>query len=204
MKNLTATLLFICLSTGFLHAQNDKVFAAYATSLDLEKAGDYKGAIATMTTVYDSTDYELNLKMGYLNYYGGIYAESSKYYKKAIAILPKSVEARMGLVYSSSMQEKWDEVKSQYKAILKIDPNNSFVNYNMGLIYYNNKEYTAAYKHFEKVCKMYPFDYANMLMFAWCNIQLHRKEEAVTWFRKVLLLSPYDKSALEGLKLTQK
>lgn len=204
MKNLTATLLFVCFSVTLLRAQNDKVLTAYAASLDLEKAGNYKGAIATMTTVYDSTDYELNLKMGYLHYYGGTYAESSKYYKKAIDILPKSVEARMGLVYASSMQEKWDEVKTQYKAILKIDPNNSFVNYNMGLIYYNSKEYTQAYKHFEKVCKLYPFDYANMLMFAWCNIQLHRKEEAVIWFRKVLLLSPYDKSALEGLKLVQK
>ncbi|MES2560578.1 MAG: tetratricopeptide repeat protein [Bacteroidota bacterium] len=204
MKKISAILLFTCLSLTALYAQSDKVFTAYATSLEFERAGDYKSAISTMSSVYDSADYELNLKMGYLHYYAGTYTESSKYYKKAIAILPKSVEARMGYVYSSSMLEKWEEVKLQYKAILKIDPNNSFVNYNMGLIYYNSKEYAAAYKHFDRVCRLYPFDYANMLMFAWCNIQMHQNDEAKVWFKKVLLLSPYDKSALEGLKLTQK
>ncbi|MES2778281.1 MAG: tetratricopeptide repeat protein [Bacteroidota bacterium] len=204
MKNVSITLVFICLLMNVLRAQSDKVFTAYASSLEFERAGDYKSALTTMSTVYDSTDYELNLKMGYLNYYGGHYDESCNYYKKAIAILPKSVEARMGYVYSCSMLEKWSEVKLQYKAILKIDPNNSFVNYNMGLIYYNSKEYESAYKHFDRVCRLYPFDYANMLMFAWCNIQMHKNDEAKLWFRKVLLLSPYDKSALEGLKLTQK
>lgn len=204
MKKVSLSLALCCFLLTGLHAQNDKVFAAYSSSLEYEGKGDYKSAITIMQAVYDSTDYELNLKMGYLNYYAGNHAESCRYYKKAISILPKSVEARMGYVYSSSMLEKWDEVKAQYKAILKIDPNNSFVNYNMGLIYYNSKEYESAYKHFERVCRLYPFDYANMLMFAWCNIQMHKNAEAKVWFRKVLLLSPYDKSALEGLKLTQK
>jgi hypothetical protein len=101
----------ISISLFALHAQTDRVFTAYASSLDYEKNGDYKGAISSMMAVYDSTDYELNLKMGYLNYYAGNHAESVKYYKKVIAILPKSVEARMGYVYSSSMLEKWEDVK---------------------------------------------------------------------------------------------
>ncbi len=101
----------ISISLFALHAQTDRVFTAYASSLYYEKNGDYKGAISSMMAVYDSTDYELNLKMGYLNYYAGNHAESVKYYKKVIAILPKSVEARMGYVYSSSMLEKWEDVK---------------------------------------------------------------------------------------------
>lgn len=204
MKKLLFTISLLVFACSLLYAQTDKLLTAYATSLDHEKNGDYKNAISSMMTVYEPDNYELNLKMGYLHYYAGNYTESVSYYNKAIAILPKSVEARMGYVYSSSMLEKWEDVKTQYKAILKIDPNNSFVNYNMGLIYYNSKQYESAYKHFEKVCRLYPFDYANMLMFAWCNIQMHKNEEAKMWFRKVLLLSPYDKSALEGLKLTQK
>lgn len=186
------------------YGQSDKTFKAYATSLDLEKAGNYKGAIDVMSLVYDSTDYELNLKMGYLNYYAGLYKESVNYYAKAIKLMPDAVEGRIGYVYSCSMLERWDDVKAQYRAILKVDPNNSFVNYNMGLILYNNKEYEQAYRHFERVCKLYPFDYANMLMFAWCHVQMKRFDEAKIWFKKVLLLSPHDKSALEGLKLVQK
>lgn len=204
MKNTITYLCALLLSIGVTFAQNDKEYQAYSTSLDLEKAGNYKAAILVIGAIYDSTDYEHNLKLGYLNYYAGNYKESTNYYKRAINRMPDAIEARMGYVYSSSMLERWDDVKKQYKAILKIDPNNSFVNYNMGLIHYNSKEYDEAYKHFEKVCRLYPFDYANMLMFAWCNIQMHKNEEAKLWFRKVLLLSPYDKSALEGLKLTQK
>lgn len=203
MKNYLHILFILGLSLT-VNAQSDNVHKAYATSIELEKAGNYKSAIYVMSNVYDSTDYELNLKMGYLNYYAGNHKESMVYYRRAIKMMPDAIEARMGFVYAASMIERWEDVKNQYKEILKIDPNNSFVNYNMGLIYYNSKEYDLAYKHFEKVVRLYPFDYANMLMFAWCNIQMHKTEEAKVWFKKVLLLSPYDKSALEGLRLTQK
>lgn len=203
MKKLLLITLLSYYAIG-VNAQSDNVQKAYTTSIELEKSGNYKSAIYVISNVYDSADYEMNLKMGYLNYYAGNHKESMMYYRRAIKMMPDAIEARMGFVYAASMVEKWEDVKAQYREILKIDPNNSFVNYNMGLIYYNTKEYDLAYKHFEKVVRLYPFDYANMLMFAWCNIQMHKNDEAKKWFKKVLLLSPYDKSALEGLRLTQK
>lgn len=201
MRKLFLITGMILLGVAPLLAQQDSIEKAYATSLTFEKKGDYKSALKVMRHVYDSTDYELNLKMGYLCYYSQAYKESKSYYRKAINLMPDAVEPRMGFVYTAAMLADWDEVKDQYRHILNIDPNNSFVNYNLGLIFYNNREYATAYKHFEKVYKLYPFDYANMLMFAWCNLQLFNNVEAKKLFKKVLLLSPYDKSALEGLKL---
>jgi TolA-binding protein len=71
----------------------------------------------------------------------------------------------------------------------------------MGLIEYNNKRYTGAYKYFEKVVNLYPFGYDALLMFAWANFQLGKTREAKVLFQKVILISPGDKSALEGLSL---
>jgi tetratricopeptide (TPR) repeat protein len=96
---------------------------------------------------------------------------------------------------------KWDDVVAQYTALLKIEPKNSTVNYKLGVIYYNRKKYTQAYALFEKVVNLYPFDYDGLLMFAWTNYRIGKLPQAKLLFKKVLLLSPNDNSALEGLSL---
>lgn len=71
----------------------------------------------------------------------------------------------------------------------------------MGLIDYNNKRYAMAYKYFEKVVNLYPFGYDVLLMFAWTILQLGKSREAKILFGKVLLMSPEDALAKEGLTL---
>ena len=71
----------------------------------------------------------------------------------------------------------------------------------MGLIEYNKKNYAGAYRFFEKVVNLYPFDYDALIMFAWSNFQMAKSREANVLFNKVLLLSPHDASALDGLRL---
>jgi tetratricopeptide (TPR) repeat protein len=69
------------------------------------------------------------------------------------------------------------------------------------MIYYYKKNYTIANKYFKKIISLYPFGYDALLMYAWTNFQLGKTGEAKIMFNKVLLLSPYDTSALEGLGL---
>ena len=71
----------------------------------------------------------------------------------------------------------------------------------MGLIYYYKKDYANAYTSFEKIVKLYPFTYDGLLMYAWATYRMNKPAEAKTLFNKVLMLSPGDKSALEGLAL---
>jgi Flp pilus assembly protein TadD len=66
---------------------------------------------------------------------------------------------------------------------------------------YNRKQYEAASKHFEKVVNLYPFDYQNSVMLAWTYLRLGKNNEAKILFNKVLMVSPNDASALEGLAL---
>jgi tetratricopeptide (TPR) repeat protein len=115
--------------------------------------------------------------------------------------MPYAIEPRLGFVNPAAAVNNWTQVREQYEAILKIDPKQTLVLYRMGLIHYNLKEYPKALSYFEKVINLYPADYDTLLMYAWTQLRLGKRNEARILFEKILLISPKDASALEGLKL---
>lgn len=200
MKNLFAICMFLfVMQTKAQH--HEALLAAFTQSYTDENAGNYTAGIKTLKSVYDEKNYELNLRIGYLHYMAGLFTESITYYQKCITLMPYSIEARMGLVLPASALGNWTMVENQYRKILETDPQHSVANYRMGLILYGKKEYATAYTYFEKVVNMYPFGYDALLMFAWTHFQLGKYREAKVLFQKVLLYSPGDASALEGLSL---
>jgi tetratricopeptide (TPR) repeat protein len=174
---------------------------AFEKSYLYEYSGDYSKAVDALKGVYAEDSYEVNLRLGWLTYMAGFFTESSAYYQKAIDLMPLSIEARFGFVYPASALGNWEQVKTQYVEILKIDPQNSIANYRLGSIYYGNEDFTTAIKYFEKVVNLYPFDYDGLLMYAWTNLKLGKYREAEVLFNKVLMNRPNDSSALEGIKL---
>ncbi len=199
MKKLIFVLLLVLIigNSSILKAQT--LQDAFTKSYTLEYSGKYSEAISILKGFYDEKSYEQNLRLGYLSYEAQQYTESENYYAKAIAIMPYSIEAKLGIVLPLSAKGNMNRMVEVYNDILKIDPQNSKVNYRMGYISYINKDYKTAYNYFEKVVNLYPFDYDGLIMFAWCNLQLSKTAEAKVLFNKVLLLSPSDASALEGL-----
>jgi tetratricopeptide (TPR) repeat protein len=115
--------------------------------------------------------------------------------------MPYAIEPRLGFVNPAAAVNNWTQVREQYEAILKIDPKQTLVLYRMGLIHYNLQEYPKALSYFEKVINLYPADYDTLLMYAWTQLRLGKRNEARILFEKILLISPKDASALEGLKL---
>ena len=202
MKKLIFLLLFVTLVYSSLTGQNNKaVIDAFASGYGLEAAGNYAGAIDALKKVYDDSSYEINLRLGWLVYLSGDFPESVSYYQKAIDLKPIAIEARFGYVLPAAALGNWESVKKQYLEILKIDPQNSYANYRLGYFYYNSGNYTDALKYFERVVNLYPFDYDGLLMYAWTNYQLGKLREAKVLFNKVLMNTPGDASALEGLQL---
>lgn len=179
----------------------DTMKTAFTKSYTYEKNKEYAKAIAEILAVYDEKSYETNIRLGWLYYENGSYTTSAQYYAKAIVLMPYSVEARLGYVLPEKALGNWTLVSAAYEAILKIDPQNSYANYNLGLISYNGKDYQTALTYLEKVANMYPFDYDITLLYAWTNFQLGKLTVAKVLFTKVLLISPGDSSATEGLSL---
>lgn len=196
-------LVLISLAMGkSLTAQDfKKVQEAFVASYSYENSKSYSKAIQALKQVYDAQSYEINIRLGWLYYNAGNYPESVNYYLKAIQLKPYSVEARFGYALPASALGNWNQVLDKYVEILKIDPNNYTANYRAGLIYYNRKEYSAAYRYFEKIANMFPFDYDATHMYAWTNFRLGKLREAKVLFQKTLLIKPGDSSATEGLGL---
>lgn len=203
MKLLKITITALLTYVAFnVNAQANKALAnAFKQSYDYEAVKNYEAATNTINSMYSETSYEINIRLGWLNYLSGKFKESVMYYQKAIELMPAATEPKWGIIYPFTKLENWTEIEKNYISILKIDPKNTTANYNLGLIYYYRKDYISAKKYFDISLNLFPFNYNNLLMSAWANYFLGNKNEASVLFNKTLLCSPNDKSALEGLSL---
>lgn len=199
IQSLIITAMIFCTNFSYATQDYDKITLAFTKSYELEAAGDYTKAISAVKDVYSDQSYEINLRLGWLNYAAGLFTESMAYYQKAMAIMPLSIEPKFGYIFPASALGNWDAVKKQYEDVLIVDPRNTKANYKLGLIFYGRKEYQKAQKHFTAVINLYPFDYDSLLMLGWTDYFLGQTKEARILFSKVLLYAPNDASALEGL-----
>lgn len=191
----------VLLTTLNAQGQDKTLMNAFSQSYDYEAVQKYDAAISALNAVYNASSYEINLRMGWLNYLAGKNKESASFYQKAIVLMPAATEPLWAIINPFTSSENWKEIEKTYLSILKIDPKNTTANYNLGLIYYYRKDYINAKKSFDISLNLYPFGYNNMLMSAWTNYFLGNKNQALTLFNKSLLYSPNNSSALEGLSL---
>ena len=202
LRKILSVLLLIGL-TNILwgQANHDELVKAFSRSYESEKKGDFTASMNDLKNVYDEESYEINLRLGWLNYNAGLFEESVIFYSKAQSLKPYSEEARFGLILPKAALGKWDEVIDLYNKILEINPNNTIAMHRLGLVYYGRKDYNKALPLFKKVVELYPFGYDGLLMLGWTSYFLGNYNQAKVLFNKVLLYSPNDASAKEGLSL---
>jgi|ERR1017187_6990728 tetratricopeptide (TPR) repeat protein len=203
MKKLIIATLFATISI----LTNAQDFAAtkkaFTDSYGLEASRLYDRAIEVLKLVYSDNNYEINLRLGWLNYEAGKYTDAISYYQKAIAVQPNSIESKLGIVYPLSVIPRWDDVLKQYLDILKIDPKHALVNYRTALIYYNKANYSEAKRYLDTYLQVYPFDYDALVLMGWNYLKLNQKNEAKDYFQKALLNRPEDKSSTQGLDMAK-
>lgn len=194
--------MFILLITSSLSAQTQtELNVAFAKSYSLESSKKYMEAVNNLLKVYKDDSYEMNLRLGWLYYEAGVYDKSTSYYSKAINLMPAATEPLWGVIYPYIAKEDWVNAEKTYLSILKLDPKNATANYRLGLIYYYRKNFTTAQKYLSVSLNLNPFDHDSLLMSAWTNYFLGKNTEAKVLFGKVILNTPNDVSALEGLSL---
>ena len=199
---ITGTLFLMSLA---MQAQNiTELQEAFNKSYIAENQKNYIQAIEEMKPVFKEDDYISNIRLGWLNYMAKQYGESITFYRKAIALKPYAIEAKLGCVKPLSAIENWEKVKEQYQEILNIDPLNTTANYWLGVIYFNRKDYKTATNLFEKVVNLYPLDYDSVIMLAWAKLNNNSHTDAKLLFQQALIIRPNDNSALSGLQLINK
>lgn len=200
LKRVLASLA-VCIATAASAQTQQELQDAFSRSYLLEAEKKYSDAISQLTTVYSESSYEINLRLGWLQFQKADYTKSVSYYQKCIALMPVATEPLWGILKPYAAQNDWTKVEATYKNIIKLDPRNSVAHYWLGVIFYNRKDYTAAKKYLDVSLNLNPFDYDILLMSAWTNYFLGNTSEAKILFNKTLLNHPNDASALEGLSL---
>ena len=204
LKKVSITLLMLIIALQ-LRAQSDAALQkAFRSSYNNENKKDYQAAISDITPYYSESNYEVNIRLGWLNYVNKNYNASQNYYLKAVNLKPNSIEAKFGYVKPLSFLQSWDKVLGQYNAIINIDPQNTQANYWAGVIYYNRKNFTEAIRYFKTVVNLYPFDYDGNHMLGWATLMAGKKQDARVFFNKALIIKPDDTSSIEGLSRASK
>ncbi|MBC7614676.1 MAG: tetratricopeptide repeat protein [Pedobacter sp.] len=202
MEFLKQTTVFCILCLGALHSKaqlSGNLQKAFQNSYTHEGKKQYSEAISDVMPYYNESNYETNLRIGWLSYLAKNYTSSQIYYSRAVAIKPSAIEARFGFVQPLSLLGNWDKVLEQYTSIIKVDPQNTQANYWIGVISYNRKQYANAIKFLNKVVTLYPFDYDGNHMLGWAYFFSGKKTEAKSCFEKALLIKPSDSSSTDGL-----
>ena len=197
---LLILLLLVAVSAKAQFSQ-EALEEAFAKSYVHEKNGDFSASMDVLKKVYTESSYEINLRLGWLNYNAGLFDESIIFYTNAHELKPYSEEARFGLILPKAALGRWNEVIDLYDKILEINPNNTVAMYRLGLVYYGRKDYSQAYPLFQKVVDLYPFGYDGLLMLGWTSYFLGNYNQAKVLFNKVRIYNPNDESATEGLRL---
>lgn len=202
LRNKLILTFFVLASFSAMAQVNQETLeAAFAKSYQHEKSGDFSAAMDDLKKVFDDSSYEMNLRLGWLNYNAGLFDESIIFYSNAQKLKPYSEEARFGLILPLAALGRWNEVTDLYNKILEISPNNTVALYRLGLVYYGRKDYSKAQPLFKKVVDLYPFGYDGLLMLGWTSYFLGNYSQAKVLFNKVKIYSPNDASANEGLQL---
>lgn len=202
IRKIIIAIVYLSLGFSFAYGQDTgEILDAFSESYELEGEGDFLGAADKIKEVYDESSYEMNARLGWLNYEMGSFTESTAFYQKAIALKPYALEPKFGIILPLSALGNWTYVIGHYQDILEIDPRNTTALYRLGLIYYGKEQYEDASKLLEKVINLYPFDYDTMILYAWSQFKMGNMREAKILFNKCLIIKPGDASAEEGLSL---
>lgn len=197
MKTTILSILFtISLAVS---ANQDITIAVFSSSYKFESYQQYDKAIEALMKVYDVKSYEINLRLGWLQYLKGEQTESVKYYQKAQTIKPKSIEALLGITYPQAAMSNWTELTNTYEQIIKLDSKNQTANYRLAEIHFNGGKFSKAENYLKVVLESYPFDYYSNVLMAKIKTKSGNISAAKAHYNKALLSNPDNVEILKAL-----
>ncbi len=156
------------------------------------------GAVWKAKSEFNKDDnYYINL--GLDSQVNGFYNEAIEYYKKAIEINPKNIEAykKIGDCYDYNNQE--DESIKYYKKAIEIDPNYKDAYNNIGLFYSKQKQYDKAMKYYKKAIEIDPNYKGAYYNIGLCYSKQKQYDKAVVYYKKVIKIDSYHKDAYNNI-----
>lgn len=205
MKTKFASSLLALLLLAAIRGEAASLGEAMSDSIEAEKKLDYAAAIEPLEKVGPdaTTSYFAQLRLGWLKYCNKDYAGSIACYQRASQLSPQSVEALLGLMLPQMASGKNDDALRTAQNALREDPNNYTAISRMAWILYSRRDYAAAISAYRKLVNHYPTDTEMQLGLGYALKLSGHTSEAAKCFQTVLLLSPGNTRAQEGLRNEQ-
>ncbi len=207
MKKISVVIILTFILTINLNAMTyEEINAAYHKSFLYEKNGDYANAIRAIMPVYKNypKGYTVNLRLGWLYYLLGNYSNAKTHYKKAMEIIPTSVEAMLGYSLPLMAQQKWKDVAQLMYKLLKIDYYNFYGNLRLSVALRNLGKFKEAEQIDRKMLALYPSNVSFLLELGISLYYQGKKTYAKSIFKDVITLDPENNTAKEFLKKMRK
>lgn len=192
--------IFFCVFLNAGYCELTEYQKAYQTSIDMERQYEYSKSIQTLQAIYEKyqKDYDINLRLGYLNYINNQYEKSLEYYEKAVKIKQSSLEAQNWVVLILVVLKRWQKAEDYAKRIIKQDMSNYYANIRLAYIYYMQGEWSNALERYHAIYGLYPGDSDIRLGLASTYLALGEKIKARYYYSEILKVSPFHTTAYYG------
>jgi len=174
---------------------------SYYSSYRYEKSQNYADAIKALLVVQkaDPQDYTVNLRLGWLYHLAGKYANARLHYQKAVSAAPRSIEAKLGYMLPLLAQNRYEQVETVARQVLKRDPGNYYANLRLAYALRMQKKLELALNVVRAMVEFYPTDVSFLTEFGLIKAALGYRHSARRIFSDVLILDPENVTAKQQL-----
>ena len=164
-----------------------------------EEAGDYEKAASAIEHVA-ATDHEYAvLRYAYLKYKQGEYNDSIEYYKKAIKLNNKSLDAKLGITLPYMAQGRWRQVMIYTRQVIVKSDWDKTAHERLMMAEEGEKKWHSLDRHSGELIVRYPNDLATFAYHARANARQGDTQVAKAMYKEVLMRKPDHDEANEYL-----
>jgi len=202
-KIIFIVFLGVMLTLPLMAISTEEIQDAYYKSYNYEKMVDYPDAIKSLSGVYAAYPkaYTVNLRLAYLCFQSGYYANAVDHYDVAIQGVPDAIDPKLGKMLVLMTQEKYEDAASLGYQILKLDYMNYYANLRLAYILRLQKKYELAEKVTIKLLTLYPTDVTFLTEYGALQYARKNWEQADAVFQDVLILDPENVDARAFISL---
>lgn len=195
----TAAMLFLCIVVPLWGQtlSQDQIREVYHRSFAYEQAENYTDAISAMSEVYQAypQGYTVNLRLGWLYYMNGNFANAAAHYDAAINVAPYALEAKSGKLLPLLAQQKYEAAETLAYQIVTADFYNYYGNLRLAYALRMQGKNEQAMTLVSKMLIIYPTDTLYLTEIGLLQQALGEDERAAAVFSDLLILDPENVTA---------
>ncbi|MBT3381771.1 MAG: tetratricopeptide repeat protein [Lentisphaerae bacterium] len=169
----------------------------YHRSYRYEKSQNYSDAIKALAVVHDQypAAYTPNLRLAWLHYLKGNYANAESHYRAATKAAPEAIEPKLGCMLPLLAQERYQAVEKLARQVTREDKGNYYANLRLAIALRSQDKISQAEKTVNRMLRAYPTDVPFLAELALLKVAQDDLDAASRIFFDVLTLDPENVTA---------